>query len=104
LPYDQLGRATWAAAAGYVNYQLNDKWRTSVRAEVMNDGNGFRTGVPQVWKELTLTIGYSPIRHFEILAETRHDVSNVDAFVNKSGAATGPSQQSYSLSALYQIL
>ncbi len=104
LPYGEFGRATWAAAAGYVNYKLNDKWRTSVRAEVMNDGNGFRTGVPQVWKELTLSFGYAPIRHFEIIAETRHDISNVDAFVNKSGAATGPSQQSYSLSALYQIL
>jgi hypothetical protein len=73
-----LGEATWSGIAGYINYKLNDKWQTSLRGEIFDDRDGFRTGVSQCIKEVTLTLGYSPIKNFEIHVETRHDFSNVN--------------------------
>lgn len=104
LPSAAIGSAVWTAAAGFVNYQFNDRWRTSVRGEIMNDRNGYRTGVSQVWKEATLSFGYEPIRHLSFILETRHDFSNVNAFVNRSGNSTNNNQQSYALEALYQFV
>lgn len=104
LPYGAIGRAVWAAAAGFVNYQFNDRWRTSVRGEILNDGDGYRTGVPQNWKEVTLSLGYEPIKHLSFILETRHDFSNVDSFVNKNGVGSNNNQQSYALEAMYQFV
>ena len=104
LPNNVTGRAAWSGVGGYVNYQLNDKWRSTVRGEIMNDSDGFRTGVRQNWKEVTLTFGYEPIRHLSVIAEARHDFSNVNAFVNKNGVNSNNNQQSYALEALYQFV
>lgn len=104
LPSGVNGRATWAAAAGFVNYQLGDHWRSTLRGEVLNDSEGFRTGVRQVWKELTLSFGYEPIKHLSFILETRHDFSNVGAFVDKSGVGSNNNQQSYALEAMYQFV
>lgn len=104
LPGGVVGRAQWAAAAGYANYQFNDRWRTSLRGEVMNDKNGYRTGVKQTWKEATLSFGYEPIKHLSFILETRRDFSNVNAFVNKNGVGSNNNQQSYALEAMYQFV
>lgn len=103
LPYAVTGRAVWYAAGGYANYQLSEKWRSAVRGEFMNDVDGFRTGVPQTWKEVTLTLGYEPIKHLSVLGEVRHDFSNVNAFANKNGVNSNNNQQSFALMALYQF-
>jgi Putative beta-barrel porin-2, OmpL-like. bbp2 len=81
---DQFGGhhdASWNAAALYVNYAINDQWRVSVRAEYLDDKDGFATGlgVSQTLKEGTVTFGYSPVKSFELRAEFRYD---------KSGAGT----------------
>lgn len=104
LPTGQIGSASWAAVAGYMNYQWAERWRTSVRGEVFNDHEGSRTGVRQNWKELTLTLGYVPIKNLSLMLETRHDFSNVNAFVNRDRINSNNNQQSYALNMLYQFV
>lgn len=104
LPFSRTGRAMWAAAAGYVNYKFSEGWYTSLRGEILNDSDGYRTGVRQVWEEATLSLGYEPIKHLSFILETRHDISNKNSFVNKNGVGSGGNQQSYALEAMYQFV
>jgi len=103
LPSGNVAEVVWQGIAGYINYIFTEKWRTSVRGEIFSDRNGYRTGVAQCWKELTLTLGFEPIKNFELRAETRHDFSNVSSFVNKNSIGTNNNQQSYALEAFYQF-
>lgn len=103
LPDNDLARATALGIAGYINYIFNSKFRTSFRGEVFNDRNGFFTGVRQYWRELTLTLGYTPIKDLEFRLETRHDFSDVNSFLNKNGVTTSNNQQSFALEMLYQF-
>jgi Putative beta-barrel porin-2, OmpL-like. bbp2 len=95
-------KAKWNGLAGYVNYQINDPWRVSVRAETFKDTNGYRTGVIQTWKEATVTVGYAASKSTELRGEIRKDTSDQSAF------ATGPStssksQNSLGLEAVYKF-
>ncbi|HVN41331.1 MAG TPA: outer membrane beta-barrel protein [Steroidobacteraceae bacterium] len=80
--------ASWQGIAGYVNYQFNEQWRTSLRAEYFDDKDGYRTGIVQKWKEATLTFGYAPVKAVELRVEGRYDKSDKQAFV-KSFATCG---------------
>ncbi len=100
---DSVGEATWGGIAGYVIYSFTDQWKGTVRAEYFADNEGFRTGVAQKWKEITLTLGYSPIKCFELRAETRHDFSNESSFVDAHGNGTSNYNQSYALEAIYKF-
>lgn len=103
LPNGNIAEAAWQGIAGYVNYKFYDKWRTSLRGEIYSDRNGYRTGVAQCWKEITLTLGYAPIINLELRAETRHDFSNVNSFVASNGINVRNNQQSYAIEAIYQF-
>ena len=82
-------KAKWDGAAGYVNYQVNDQWRLSVRAEYFDDKDGYRTGVIQKWKEATLTLAYLPTKFIELRAEVRGDKSDSNVFVKDAAFFTG---------------
>lgn len=99
----KLGEARWQGIAGYINYNFTKEWLTSFRAEIFDDYQGYRTGVAQVWKELTLTLGYIPIHNLEFRAEVRHDFSNQNAFENKNHLGSSNNQQSFALEAFYQF-
>jgi hypothetical protein len=103
LPDSNYARAGWQGIAGYLNYKLNDIWQGSFRGEVFNDKNGFVTGVRQNWRELTLSIGYTPIKNLEIRAETRHDFSDSASFVNGNGVTTNNNNQSFALEGYLQF-
>lgn len=103
LPSGNFAEAVWQGVAAYMNYKFNDKWLSSIRGEIFSDRNGYRTDVAQCWKELTLSLGYIPIKNLELRAETRHDYSNVASFVNKNGVTTSHNQQSYALEAFYKF-
>jgi Putative beta-barrel porin-2, OmpL-like. bbp2 len=81
--------AKWDGAAAYVNYQPNDQWRLSVRAEYFDDKDGYRTGVIQKWKEATLTLAYLPTKFIEIRGEVRGDKSDSNAFVKDASFFSG---------------
>jgi hypothetical protein len=73
-----LHDASWNAAALYVNYAINDQFRVSLRGEYLDDEDGFVTGAHQTLKEGTLTLGYAPVKNFELRAEFRYDKSGAD--------------------------
>lgn len=97
------GKAKWNGLAGYINYQISDQWRVSLRGEYFDDQDGYRTGVVQKWKEATLSLGYSPIKNLELRAEVRGDRSNVPAFVDSSGVTASKDQRSFGLQAIYKF-
>ena len=96
-------KAKWYGLAGYVNYQIDEKWKVSLRGEYFDDRDGYRTGVAQKWKEATLTLGYTPIKNLELRAEIRGDRSNVPAFVNSDEVTASKSQRSFGLEAIYKF-
>jgi hypothetical protein len=92
-------RATWQGLAGYVNYTFNEHWKSSVRAEYFDDEQGYRTGVPQTWRELTTTIAFLPLKCIELRGEFRVDKSDVQSF-ESPGGNPAHDQQSVALEAL----
>jgi Putative beta-barrel porin-2, OmpL-like. bbp2 len=95
--------AKWQGLAGYANYQINDPWRISLRAEYFDDRDGYRTGVVQKWKEATLTVGYTPIKNLELRGELRADRSNVPAFIDSNNVTASNNQRSVGLQAIYKF-
>ncbi|MFI4937209.1 MAG: outer membrane beta-barrel protein [Candidatus Berkiellales bacterium] len=95
--------AVWQGLATYFNYKFNDLWRVSLRGEIFDDRNGYRTGVPQTLKEITFTVGYSLLKGLELRAETRHDFSNVASFLDREGFGVNENQQSFALECVYKF-
>jgi hypothetical protein len=95
--------AKWSGLAGYVNYTVSDSWKLSLRAEYLDDKDGYRTGIVQKWKEVTGTVAYLPTKHAEVRVELRGDSSDVPSFSKSSGADSGKSQQSVGVEALYKF-
>jgi hypothetical protein len=98
-----LGKAKWQGVAGYVNYQLADQWRVSLRAEYFDDKDGYRTGIAQKWKEATLTLAYLPAKEWEIRGEVRTDHSDQAAFLKSDGSTPTDRQNSFGLEVLYKF-
>lgn len=98
-----VGDATWQGFAGYFNCKFNKNWRASLRFDIFDDHNGFRTGVEQTLKEATLTLGYVLFKNMELMAETRMDYSDVASFVDRHSSTTRTTQHSYSLSGIYKF-
>jgi len=102
-------KAKWDGIAGYVNYQIADQWRLSVRGEYFDDKNGYRTGVPQKWKEGTVDLVYLPVKAVEIRAEVRGDFSDQHAFVDNvatflaTGDSTKKNQTSFGLEGIFKF-
>jgi hypothetical protein len=73
--------ASWYGVALYGNYAVNDFWRVSLRGEYFDDRDGYLTrnfgadfaGSDQKLKEITLTVGYDPIKSVELRLEGRYD-------------------------------
>jgi hypothetical protein len=65
--------------AAYANYGINDNWRVSIRTEYVNY-LGFGHAI-----EGTATVGFSPVKNFEIRGELRYDKLSEGLF--DSGAA-----------------
>jgi hypothetical protein len=97
-----LIKAKWSGVAGYANYQMNDQWMVSLRAESFNDKDGYRTRVIQKWKEATLTLGYMPTKSVQLRGEIRKDTSDNAAFAYNDGIARD-SQSSLGLEAVYKF-
>lgn len=98
-----VSKAKWSGIAGYVNYQIVDNWRVSLRGEYFGDSDGYRTGVAQKWKEATLTLGYTPIKNLELRGEVRRDQSDVPSFINSDISSASKNQRSIALEAIYKF-
>jgi hypothetical protein len=91
------GPATWKGIAGIVKYDVNDTYSISVRGETFNDAEGFRTGMVQRLKEVTVTPEIRLDNGFILRPEYRHDSSSVSAFNN----GTKNSQNTVALGVMY---
>ncbi len=103
------GTAKWDGWAGYANYQINDMWRLSLRGEIFNDKDGYRTVVEpgktsgQKWKEVTATVAYLPTKNVELRGEIRGDRSDQAVFLATDGITPKDSQSSLGLEAIYKF-
>lgn len=97
-----LVKAKWSGVAGYANYKVNDQWLVSLRAEALDDKDGYRTGVAQKWKEATLTLGYMPTQSVQLRAEVRADSSDQSSFIGSDGVAR-KRQNSKGLEAIFKF-
>lgn len=88
--------AKWYGGAFYANYAINDQWRVSARAEYLKDKDGFLTGIDQALKEGTITLGYAPVKSFELRFEARYDKASEDTF-HKTNPTTVVAPDSNSL-------
>jgi hypothetical protein len=66
---------------------VGDKHAVTLRGEVFDDQDGFRTGTAQTLRELTLTFACKMKENLEWRAEVRHDESNQDLFLDDEGTA-----------------
>lgn len=103
------GSATWYGAAGYANYAFNDRWRMSLRAEYLDDRDGFLTSAAalpgyagptsgQHFWEGTATVGYAPVKSFELRMEGRYDSAQTSLFLRSRALGTTPAEFENSLS------
>ena len=97
------GTAKWDGLAAYLNYQFNDNWRTSLRAEYFHDRDGYRTGLDQTAKEVTATVAWLPTKEVEVRLEGRVDRSDKDAYLNKDRSGYKKSQSSVGVELLYKF-
>ncbi len=95
--------ATWSGAAGYMNLKLSDTFATSLRAEYFDDKDGFRTGVVQKWKEVTLTTSFTVDKNLSVLPEVRYDFSDQNSFAFDNGTDAKKSQFGGTLKAVYKF-
>ena len=98
----------WDGVVGYANYAFNERWRISVRAEYLNDKSGYNTGTVQKLKEATLTLGFDPVKSFELRLEGRYDKSDQPTFVRSVATATEPqtfadNQTGFALQGVYKF-
>jgi hypothetical protein len=79
--------ALWQGYAAYVNVPIGEKHSVTLRGEVFDDQDGFRTGTVQTLRELTLTGACKMKENLEWRLELRHDESNQDVFQDDKGVA-----------------
>jgi len=90
---------TWDGVAGYLRYQITDRFALCFRGELFDDREGVRSGVAQTLKELTLTPEYRIGKHFVVRGDLRCDWSDQDVFQKR--ALHAQSQPTVSLEVLY---
>lgn len=101
--------ASWYGVAGYANYAFNDRWRISLRGEYLDDADGFLTSaaalpgysgaiIGQHFCEGTLTLGYSPVKSFELRMEGRYDTTQTNLLLRSRVLGTSPAEFANSLS------
>ena len=72
-----LGSATWYGAVNYLLYKhCNDKFTSSLRAEVFEDTKGFRTGFKGLYTEVTYGLAYAPKQGLIFRPFARYDHNN----------------------------
>jgi len=90
-PGGTLGDAKWYGAAVYLNYGFNDHWRMSLRGEYLKDSDGFLTGTSgSHLAEGTITVGYAPVKSFELRAELRFDSTDQPIFLRDPARGAYP--------------
>lgn len=93
--------ATWSGVAGYLQYELTDKWRLAMRAEYFDDTEGARTGTAEELWEFTLTNDYRLYDGLRLRLEYRHDEATKNSF--QKNAESTDTQDTISLELIYSF-
>lgn len=94
-------KAKWYGVAGYVKYDFSDMVSGTVRAEYFNDKDGFRTGIAQKVKEVTLTPEFRVAKNLIVRPEYRHDWSDMNEFDSQHGTFDKKNQDTIALGVMY---
>jgi hypothetical protein len=90
--------ALWYGLAGFVLYELNDRWTAVCRGEVFRDVNGVRTGFNDTFYETTLGLIYKPRTWLWVRPEVRWDWAAGEPPYNDG---TSNSQFTYGFDAIF---
>lgn len=78
-------KAKYNGYAGYLTYMITPAYRLALRAELLDDKDGFRFGVNDTkYKEFTATFTYLATDNFEVRGELRADSSGNPFFADFS--------------------
>ena len=79
--------ALWQGYAAYLNVGLGEKHSATLRGEIFDDHDGYRTSIAggQTLKEVTLTLSCKQVDNLEMRAEYRYDMSNQNVFQDDKG-------------------
>ena len=100
----------WDGIAGYVNFAFNDQWRISGRYETIKLTQSGSPDLKQ--QEATVTLGFAPVKSFELRAEIRQDtvdkingVGGFDIVFDGPGALTDPTDNGteFALQGVYKF-
>lgn len=92
----------WQGLAAYLRYSFNKRFAFSPRFEVFQDHDGFRTGLAQTLKGLTLTQEMKLVDNLITRFEYRRDWSDTD-FFNKSVGRQVRGQNTFLIGVSYFI-
>ncbi|HQT81479.1 MAG: hypothetical protein B7Z60_04250 [Ferrovum sp. 37-45-19] len=110
LSINTVGTETYWGIAAYLNHQFNDQYRVSLRAEQLRDeqgvaiaysGGGTPLGANTV-REVTVTLGYAPIKNFELRTELRADRADNPIFGTSNGSLT-QNMLTYGMQGIYKF-
>jgi len=76
--------STWIGAAGYVTYQITDRFSVATRGEWFSDAQGSRTGVQQDLWNVTFDFKAMLSEYIYTRIEYRHDQSDVGVFTTSN--------------------
>jgi hypothetical protein len=84
-----IGRATWSWAVNYLTYRFTPRLSGTMRFELFDDPQGFRTGFEGLYTAVTAGVTFKPHRALMIRPELRYDYnSDSRPFGDKHGLFT----------------
>jgi hypothetical protein len=109
--------ATYSGFAAYVSWTFMPKFKLSVRAESLDDKDGFRfpnavtaaNSDPAVnvsgtkHTELTLTLGWAPADNFDLRFEVRQDKANEAVYSDFGTSGLSKTMMTYALQGIYKF-
>ena len=98
-----VGTASWTGEAGYLNYQMGDRWSASLRGELFTDAGGYRTTYDQRWGETTWTLAYAPSTPLLFRFEYRNDGNSQPVWNSASGGTGQNGVQTIGLQAIVKF-
>ncbi len=95
----------WDGYAGYVNFAFNDQWRISGRYEAITYKQSGSWDQKQ--SEATVTVGFAPVKSFELRAEVRQDMSDkiagIGIFEKFDGSGPTDNGTEFALQGVYKF-
>jgi hypothetical protein len=98
-------KAKYNGFAAYLTYLFTPQYRLALRAEILDDKDGFRFGVNDTkYSELTATFSYLATDNFELRGEVRGDKSSNPFFTDLgSTSQTGKSLFTFGVEGLFKF-